>query len=68
MTKNEQKMTKNENKIAIIVTHRMGAARIADRIIVMKDGEIAECGSHEELLNKNGVYANMFNAQAKWYN
>lgn len=57
-----------KNKIAIIVTHRMGAARIADRIIVMKDGEIAECGSHEELLNKNGVYANMFNAQAKWYN
>lgn len=56
------------NKTTIIVTHRMGSAKIAERIIVMKDGEIAEIGSHDELLKRRGVYAEMYEAQAKWYN
>lgn len=57
-----------KGKTAIIVTHRMGSAKIAERIIVMKDGEIAEAGSHDELLSSGGVYAEMYAAQAKWYN
>lgn len=56
-----------KGKTAVIVTHRMGAARIAGRIIVMKEGEIVESGTHSELMHKNGVYADMFNAQAQWY-
>lgn len=34
----------------------------------MKDGEIAEIGSHDHPVNNNSVYANMYAAQAKWYN
>ncbi len=52
---------------AIIVTHRIGSARIADRIIVMDEGVIEEEGSHEELLARGGHYAEMVNAQADWY-
>ena len=56
-----------EGKTAIIVTHRIGSAKIADRIVVMKNGEIAEAGTHEQLVAQNGVYANMYEAQSKWY-
>ena len=57
-----------KDKTAVIVTHRMGSAKIAERIIVMKDGEIAETGSHDELVNSGGIYAGMYAAQAGWYN
>jgi ATP-binding cassette subfamily B protein len=56
-----------KGKTAVVVTHRLGSARIADRIIVMKDGRIAEEGNHDELMQCNGLYAEMFNAQAQWY-
>lgn len=55
-------------KTAIIVTHRMGSAKIAKRIVVMKEGKIVETGSHDELVNSGGVYAQMYSAQAGWYN
>jgi len=55
------------DKTAIIVTHRMGSAKIAERIVVMKNGEIIEIGSHDELMCKSGVYADMYNSQAIWY-
>lgn len=55
------------DKTAIIVTHRIGCARIADRIIVMKAGHIDEIGTHEELIEKSGYYAKMFHEQAQWY-
>lgn len=55
------------DKIAIIVTHRLGAAKIADRIVVMNKGKIEEIGRHEELMTRNGKYAEMFLAQSKWY-
>ena len=55
------------DKTAVIVTHRMGSAKIAGRIIVMKEGEIAEIGTHENLMEKGGIYAAMYNAQAEWY-
>jgi ATP-binding cassette, subfamily B, bacterial len=54
-------------KTAIIVTHRLGLARIADRILVMERGRIVQDGSHDELLAVNGSYARMFHAQAAWY-
>ena len=56
-----------ENRTALMISHRLGAARLADRVIVMAGGQIIESGSHEELLNLNGEYARLFSAQAQWY-
>lgn len=57
----------SRDKIAVIVTHRLGSVKIADRIIVMDGGRIVEAGTHEELLEANGKYSAMFAEQAKWY-
>ncbi|MEG1152261.1 MAG: ABC transporter ATP-binding protein [Oscillospiraceae bacterium] len=57
----------SKGNTSIIVTHRLGSAKIADRIIVMDNGEIVETGSHDELLSNNGKYTDMYNAQSKWY-
>ncbi|WP_195574148.1 ABC transporter ATP-binding protein [Paenibacillus sp. 1001270B_150601_E10] len=56
-----------DKKTAIIVTHRLGSAKIADHIIVMHRGEILEQGTHDELMSKGGKYQEMFHSQAKWY-
>ena len=56
-----------QDKCAIVVTHRLGSARLADRIIVMDKGKIIDMGTHEELLSRPGKYADMYAAQAKWY-
>lgn len=55
------------DKTSIIISHRVGLCRTADKIIVMKDGVMAECGRHEELLRKEGEYARIWREQAKWY-
>lgn len=57
----------SRGKTSIIVTHRLGSAKIADRIIVMDKGKIVEIGTHDELMKAKGKYAEMFNAQAQWY-
>lgn len=56
-----------KDKTAVIVSHRVGLCRLVDKIAVMKDGEIAEFGTHDELLAQNGEYARLFTAQEKWY-
>jgi ATP-binding cassette subfamily B protein len=56
-----------EGRTAIIVSHRLGIARLAHRILVMDEGQIAEAGTHAELLAGNGIYARMWRAQASWY-
>ena len=55
------------DKTTLLVTHRLGAIKVADRILVFKEGTIVEDGNHEELMRLNGVYANMYRAQANWY-
>jgi len=57
----------SKEKTSIIITHRLGPARLCDRIVVMKQGEIVEIGSHNELLLLNGEYAQMYHAQSQWY-
>jgi ATP-binding cassette subfamily B protein len=57
----------SKGKCAIVVTHRLGSAKLADRIVVMDNGKINDIGSHDELLAKNGKYADMWKAQAAWY-
>ncbi len=50
-------------KTAFVIAHRLSTIRNADLILVMKDGNIVEQGKHEELLKKNGFYADMYNSQ-----
>ncbi len=57
----------SKDKTVVVVTHRLGSVKTADRIIVLKDGKIIEDGSHEELLKLKGAYASMYLAQAEWY-
>lgn len=54
-------------KTAIIVSHRIGICKEVDKIIVMKDGKIAEIGNHEELLAEKGEYYRLYTMQQKWY-
>jgi len=56
-----------KNKCAVIVTHRLGSAKLAHRIVVMDRGEIVDTGTHNELLTRPGKYADMWTAQAQWY-
>ena len=54
-----------KNKTVIMIAHRLKTIRNADQIIVLKDGEIVERGSHEELIKNNGLYSDLINAKAK---
>lgn len=54
-------------KTAVFISHRLAAARLAERIIVLEGGRIAERGSHRELTEKNGIYAEMYRAQSRAY-
>ena len=56
-----------EGRCAVIVTHRLGSTKLADRIIVMDNGSIIEAGTHDQLLMHKGKYAEMWKAQAAWY-
>ena len=51
----------------ILVSHRVGFARLADRIVMMEGGRIAEQGTHDELMARDGLYARFFREQACWY-
>ncbi len=54
-------------KTAILISHRFSTVRMADRILVLENGELVEMGSHEELLAQNTRYAELFRLQAKGY-
>ena len=54
-----------KNKTVIMIAHRLKTIRNADQILVLKDGEIVERGSYEELIKNNGLYSDLINAKAK---
>ncbi|WP_460673295.1 ABC transporter ATP-binding protein [Larkinella ripae] len=56
-----------EGKAAVIISHRFSTVRMADRILVLENGQLLEIGSHNELLEKAGRYAELFQLQARGY-
>jgi ATP-binding cassette subfamily B protein len=58
---------KIEGRTAILISHRVGFARLADRILVLDGGKLAETGTHDELMASGGIYAGFFREQAQWY-
>ncbi len=61
-----EQMTKaSSGKTLIVITHRFNTTQNLDKIVVLKDGRVAEMGNHRELLDKKGEYAEMFEVQAK---
>lgn len=56
-----------KGKTAVLISHRFSTVRMADRILVLEDGQMAELGSHEELLALGGRYAELFQLQAQGY-
>jgi ABC-type multidrug transport system fused ATPase/permease subunit len=58
-----QNIAKKHKKTIIIIAHRLSTIRNVDRIIVLDDGKIVEEGKHNELINKNGVYAGLYNKE-----
>ena len=52
-----------KERTTIVIAHRLSTIKNADMILVMKDGDIIEQGTHDELLAKNGFYAELYNSQ-----
>ena len=52
-----------QGRTSFVIAHRLSTIKNADVILVMRDGDIVESGSHEELLAKGGFYAELYNSQ-----
>lgn len=57
----------SENKTVLFISHRLGFAKRADRILVFENGSIRESGTHQELISQEGVYFELYKTQEKWY-
>ena len=67
-TRTEQQIQKAMNRLmegrtSFVIAHRLSTIRDADLILVMKDGDIIEQGTHEELIREDGFYADLYNSQ-----
>ncbi len=63
----ERVQSLQKDKTVIIISHRFSTVRNADRIFVLNQGRIIEEGNHKELMNKSGLYEELFTLQAKGY-
>ena len=52
-----------EGRTSFVIAHRLSTIKNADKILVMRDGDIVEQGTHDELLAQNGFYADLYNSQ-----
>ena len=57
----------SKGKTALIITHRLGSVKLADRILVMKNGKLVEQGTHAQLMAAEGEYARLYKSQEQWY-
>ena len=56
-----------EDRAVLLISHRFSSVRMADRIYVLKDGEVVQSGTHDELMAAGGLYAELFGLQAASY-
>ena len=56
-----------DGRTTLFISHRLSSTKFCDRILVLSDGKIAEIGSHDTLMEKDGIYADLFHTQAKYY-
>jgi ATP-binding cassette subfamily B protein len=56
-----------KGKTAVLISHRFSTVRMADRILVLQRGELVESGTHDALIHMQGMYAELFELQAKGY-
>lgn len=57
----------SSQKTSVFISHRLASTRFSDRIIMIENGEILEMGTHNELMEKNGAYAKMYEVQSNYY-
>ncbi|MGI6239478.1 MAG: ABC transporter ATP-binding protein [Christensenellales bacterium] len=51
----------------LFISHRLGSTKLADRIYVLGEGKVLECGTHDQLMENNALYAQMYESQRSWY-
>ena len=56
-----------KDKTTIFISHRLGSTKLADEILVIDEGTVAERGTHDELMAAAGIYAQMYESQRSWY-
>ena len=54
-------------KTSLYISHRLSSTRFCDRIVFLSDGKFAEIGTHDELMNQGGKYAELYDIQSKYY-
>ena len=62
-----QFLSLSEGKTVVLVSHRLGSARLADRVIFLERGSVVQGGTHDELMAAGGPYSELYRMQAEWY-